>query len=392
MRWPQVALPLVLVACGPGLTPADALLDATVFDGGTSDPTAAGHGDGIDVAGDVDVDAIAPRFGTNAGGTTVLLTGGPFTGDVEVRIGGELAELVANDGDTLEIRTPATTTEGWVDLELATDDGQTRVSRAFQFWPDGLGKTGAFAALEKYRFLNNINAGETAPESYARASLEFVVPTDKAWWERFVAADGDRPGGCAANHWDLDNDRYDPNASLITWSSAGGPLDLEPVPDYPGVYTTGTVALTDAPNGTAFSLESIDGDDDWPRFEMNGFVQGMGAFNITSPNFSSGNVPKLNRSFTLNWGGSGGTYTVLDIMHLSPEGDLRQWLTCVVADTGSYTIPSNAWPEWRQDDLDFLQISVGRVIETRKPLPFNDSDAVVESVYWNVGFAEMRAN
>jgi hypothetical protein len=102
------------------------------------------------------VDSVTPSYGTNGGGTAVIIRGGPFNTTAQVSFGG-VAATVTNNVSTNELRvfTPVSADNGFVDVVVSTNNGTGTLGEGFQYFLDGTGMTGSLGVFYWQHFLGD---------------------------------------------------------------------------------------------------------------------------------------------------------------------------------------------------------------------------------------------
>ena len=109
-------------------------------------------------------------------------------------------------------------------------------------------------------------------------------------------------------------------------------------------------------------------------------------FSSASPAIGGGAPPTVSQSsLQFRWSGGSGRKILLQLAVVdSSSGATRDSLYCVVSDDGEFTVPSGDWSAtWPRGQL--LYMYVGNVVESPGTLPYNNSEARIAGVYWNIG-------
>ena len=96
-----------------------------IYDTGDTDTTAPLE--------DFVVTDIDPNFGSPAGGTSVVISGNGFEGDVAVSFGNMDVDITVIDDETILLETPSSPSEGQVDVTVESDLGTTTIENGFTY-------------------------------------------------------------------------------------------------------------------------------------------------------------------------------------------------------------------------------------------------------------------
>lgn len=398
IRLPLAGLPLLLAGCGFGLT-----LDTGLGDGpggpggpgdsgGPDDTDTNGGGDtdddthtGNDTDTDTDdpgdeavaVESVTPDYGTTAGGIEVTIRGGPFDSATRVSFGGTLGTVVSTSNNQVTVRTPATSTEGEVDVVVTTQGGSGTLTSGFMYFEDGTGKAGVLGSLAWYDQVGTYWDG--TPQDFGSAWFLFTAPTDVKYWELYASS----LDTCASEYiWNGDLYYYDTGLSRVNLQLATG-ATLEFTWD----ATEVAFVVDDLPNnrytqGQSYDLPSI-APTDMPSFSVSDIVQAPSSFSVSSPNLAGSTPPTLSKSLSLSWSGSGGDAMVALLMLHDASGAIAETVTCAMRDDGSFSVPGSTWTRWASNRQ--LDVLVGRVKAGTGTVPFNNADSEFAGVYWVYG-------
>ena len=82
---------------------------------------------------DFRVTDIDPNFGSPSGGTSVVISGNGFEGDVAVSFGNMDVDITVIDEQTILLETPSSPSEGQVDVTVESDLGTTTIDNGFTY-------------------------------------------------------------------------------------------------------------------------------------------------------------------------------------------------------------------------------------------------------------------
>ncbi len=362
---------LLLSACG-------------LFDGGSIDQSCEDTPEGCEQTGDggvgdgggttpltIAVDAVEPTYGLMDGGESVSITGGPFAADATIAFGTKQATLRTWQEGELLVLAPSSSSEGWVDVTVTTGDGLGKRTSAYRYFRDGEGKTTALGQFEYLRSVGSLaSIGDTAS-----ARVGFISPKAGAtWYNRY----SDGWDSCRRN-WDPDLgwEPLDPQADSLDLAEYGGTASLNLVWDaaeshFSGTDGSGQVPTTSLPQGGTWDLLSVDSQD-WPAFEIEGFLRMPSTFDLSSPNLETGTSIAQN-ALSFVWRADTSSSGVLIELTLADPltGEEIERVSCQATDDGAFTVPSTAFQSWEADKT--LYIKIGRTIETVTTLALNGGD------------------
>lgn len=344
---------------------------------------------GTDTSGKdpIDIYDVDPMHGTTAGGTEVVIDGGPFDPSAEVYIGGERATVLDARTSALTILTPSGV-EGLAELSVTTDTGFAVEPDAFRYWADGQGLFGSYGTLENFEYRGSYwcldpacNAVGT-PDPEGSAFVLFMVPSDLEISQVY----GRQRNICASDYEpNLSASVYDPGLSTMTLKRGSSVLmNLSPSTDgIAGSYETTNNVHNDFIHSTSYSLEST-GTMDWPALDIDSSANTPGSFEITRPVVSTDLIPTVSRTnFGVTWNGSSADYVVIRITLVDSSGNALERVSCVVDDTGSFTVPSGVWNRWSSGLQGTLL--VGRFRQSNAIIEHNRSRSGMVGVQWLLG-------
>ncbi len=366
-----------------------------LFDAGTIEETCNdlpqgcnGGGDGgsgdtgtpIDLA----VDSVDPEYGPTAGGTSVTITGGPFTSDATVSFGGVDATVRSWTDSTLQVDTPAIGNGDWVDVTVQTGEGEGSLSHAYRYFEDGGGKT---SLLGYFSYTESVGALAGAG-NLAHASLQFIQPEAGAtWWTTVTSA----INTCELN-WDGSPTwlAVDPGAdSLRITRSDGDTIDLawdSAEKSFNGTDGDGDVPADILLPDTIWSVASFDSDE-LPSFGLSGLATMPGAFTLTSPDLDGYSTPVVKeKALDFYWTASGADAVIIDMRLVDGgTGAEVERVTCAVDDDGSFHVPANTFTQWAANLV--LYVKVGPGVESHGVVELDGSESRVLATYLLSGAA-----
>lgn len=339
-----------------------------------------GGGDGgtDDTDGDAPTMTVAPNYGLADGGQEITLAGGPFEGDVAVWFGGVEAEIVSVAEDAVVVRTPSWGNSAMVDVELHADNGDAYADDAFTFWENGGGKYGALGVIEWFDTVGYY--GADTPD-WGDAWVAFTVPTGTSVSRLLFGKD---PDTCERDYEFVGQiESYVPGSDALTLNGAGGSsLSLGWAGDEGRFETALTEGQYVADTWTVAAIEQPG----WATFEMT-LAETPPPFAVTSPDLAAVTPAPTGSEIALAWDGDPGDYVLAALYRY--EGDVPvDRVTCVLADDGAFTVPSDVWTSWTAGQA--VTIAIGRAIERGETVPYNQSASGVVGIAWTVGVVQAQ--
>lgn len=319
--------------------------------------------------GELEVTGVWPPFGSDAGGSTVRIVGGPFEGFATVTIDGEEATVLSSTPEELVISTPPGV-EGVAEL-IVTSDGAAS-THSFRYWADASGMVGLKGAIEFVDVVGNYWAD--GGYDRARAEISLIEPVEFESWEAFS-----RSYNSCTSDWTLPRDVPVDGMDDVVLVSSDIRVDLEEDGD-------GFVGDQGVAPGEMYGLETAG---EWDGVVLDDLVEVPPGLRVSAPVLDGDAPKKVDRQFELTWDRNAPADYVAIVMersHLEPNGSLtiEQKVSCAVPDSGSFTVPGTMWNEWRSDDV--ITVSIGRVYEGNGVvLPHNNAESGVVGIYWVSG-------
>ena len=330
----------------------------------------------------LDITSVEPGHGTDAGGQTVEIFGGPFDASAQVFFGDQRATVASAGAGVLRVTSPPGTV-GYVPVRVTTDTHTGQEAEAFLYWPDGQGRVGVLGSFSHFRYIGTYwDVGTPPPE--AAASLYFVEPTSFEYWKFYAPAIGQ----CRSEYRTTEEILvYTPGVSRLTLRrGTSAAINLFPSADYDFIYESSGNIASQFANSATYSVVS-DGGADWPEFTLDGALSTPATFTISSPALGGSEIARVSRgsSIRVTWTGSGGDYVILRLIRFNSFGSVAEEVSCVVSDTGAFNVPASAFTGWEAGaQLTFV---VGRVISGTGTLPYNRSRSGVVGAQWIIGAA-----
>ncbi|MFT5683118.1 MAG: hypothetical protein ACI8RZ_004045 [Myxococcota bacterium] len=383
-------LMLVLGGCSIGLyteTPLGA------SDSAATDTAPAEEADAdtdTDADTDVDIDTglaaldvirVSPPYGTTAGGSQVVIEGGPFDSSAVVYFGDEAAGISSINGGSITAITPPADEESTKSVTVITDTHGGKLKDAFDYFEDGTGLAGAVGSIFWYDYVGNYWGGTSAGEGFAEMS--FIVPTDFHYWQFFVPTiDTCQPyGGTYAYSGELLV--YELGVSSLTVTpSSGNPTTL--------AWDKNSLFFTADPIAgnqyTKNALYDLTAPTDGPLAGMavQDFFRAGGDVTVSQPAIQGSNAPDIYRNQSFRWTAGNADWIMIYMLVLdASQTNVDQGIICVVSDDGAFDVSStefSAWPTGRQVNILFTP-----ALELRTTLPHNNSESRIAGMYQMVG-------
>jgi len=379
-------LALNLAGCGMGLVMYDppSVYGDDDDDDDDDDDTQIDTDTGLQIdtslqAGNISIDSVEPSFGSNVGGDTVVITGGPFDESASVYLGSDKADIDMVLVDEITITTPSSTETGTVDVTVVTSDDSGVMSNGFSFLSDGTGLTGLLGEFSWYRYAG----GYWSPDvDYGEAWLTFLDPTTIEPWEIY----GTALDTCSTSTPSIDANVLDFGGTEVVLSSSSGSDVTLPWIAANGMYINASnLTSSEYSTDTSYDLSSVTGAESL-NLATPGFLQTPSVFNLVQP-VIDGNTPNNIKKDNINlqWDGTAGDAMVFIMYTEDSNNNIQDFITCVAEDDGSFLVDSSYWStgDWGATLTFFIQ--AGRMVVQSATLPYNGSETKMAGVYWNIG-------
>lgn len=374
---------LTVFPVGPGTdgvrsTPVGSTSDTGTTDPGTDAPT--GPTDALQIR----LLTVDPPFGSTAGGQEIRLTG-IFDVDTEVDIGGNPATVVDRSDSVLTVSTPASASTGPVGVSIrsAAPDRQASLEGAFTYHADASGEAGIIGMVGVYDVVGDYWVGDGS--DFAFGAVAFVDGASDWTYEQGYA---DSLGGCRystlVTTWPADPTLHDLGVSEVGFTGTSTVFELDDGPVTGGWYSA-EPSTGDLEAGQAYDLDPIVESAAWPEFRVRDAVEIPPGFSLIAPYLDTATLDYFPRQVSFQWNGTGGDFVLIQIRRelLVPAPVKQDQVTCMVPDTGSFTLPANVWPTWSSNDTLYFQ--VGRALVDGQALPHNNAENRVAGIYWVFG-------
>ena len=356
-------------------------------DGGSGSGSGGSGGDGSDGTGDdggsieFDLNDVDPNHGTNAGGTVVSISGGPFDPYAEVFFGGEPATIQYLAQDRIEVIAPATAAEGPVDIVVESDMGAGQMAGGFTYWADATGQYGALGFVSFTKQVGSYWSSTPGPGE-GQALVYFTEPIETAWFEFYAPSlDTCRKEGTYAPSVTITT--IDPGVSTITLRPDFRPIvSLEWDPSTTAYSNDGLTDTTYEPS-SSWALITPAGST-LPEIELSDFAQTPSAPVLTSPSITGTSAPSIDRFHFLNWSPSGADWMLITLTKMDSSGsNVDEIVHCVAEDDGSFTVDGSQFASWSSGRIVYINFNA--VIEASGILPWNQAGSQVVGMYGVLG-------
>jgi hypothetical protein len=331
--------------------------------------------------GPIDIDSVEPDYGTNGGGSTIEIRGGPFDQSVEVKFGNSAGTVLQVNQALLRVKTPVTSQEGLVDVSVTTEHGEGKSNDAFTFWPDATGMAGAYGEL---RWIHWMGAyWTTPPADEGMAWWALIQPTDEHFYHWAFSPSDDT---CSSGYFYTNSiSNYNLGVSTTSFQVNNRTLNLTDTNN--NQIWEKTLTAGDFVPGGAYHLNEISGTG-FPTFGVQNITEAPGSFVVTKPYMDGSTPPTVGSSFAITWSGAQADRMVIIMERVDATYTSQEVVTCVARNDGSFNVPSSAWNGWQAGGIVF--IFVGALNEGGGTIPFNNAESRVSSTYFMAGAARTQ--
>lgn len=350
--------------------------------------------------------SISPTYGLTDGGTELVISGGPFTGDASVTIGGYPATLLSNTGAQIRVSTPQVSIDSSSEVRVDMDSGFGLSPENFNYFTDGTGQAGAIGLIEMSEYLGGYwqdASGNPITDGGKEGSffLSFNYPADFHWWE-FYAEEMD---SCDMGSVDADGNGTPDSTNYYSYSGEVVLMDIEsPTITLAGqsvhtlsrgttntedinyfFYQTAGLSESDIIDNSFFTLDVPDGTIKGMNIPQ--FARASKQTVPSSPVMTGTNPEYVSQTQTFIWTPSGGDWVHIQMFHRNASGNIDSNIHCIAEDDGVFTI-SNFHQNWVSGEAMMIQFS--RVYEADETLTHNNSNSGVIGVYTVIGAGFMN--
>ena len=332
---------------------------------------------------------IDPNFGSPSGGTSVVISGNGFEGDVVVRFGNMDVDITVIDEQTILLSTPSSPSEGQVNVTVESDIGSTTIDDGFTYTNDApedtdtqdtedtqdtqdsgttqsTGLTGGLVEMWRKVYACPTCFTPAFPQQTIEASVSIHPPVQGSWISWLPPLNS-----CVSvlNYPDLGN-----SIDLGSVSLTGNGTSINLMFDSTsGAYTNMNVPTTSFQYNTVYgvqsnvvSFQSVLQTPSTPDLvEPSGMLDAQGFIQPFSKN-----------NFAIFWGPSGTTDTILFLLEVYGQNGSYDTVTCLTTDSGGLGLDPTLLSGFAAQDL--LIVSLYRMQLTGAIHP--DNGSTVEAV------------
>lgn len=328
----------------------------------------------------IDIESIEPNYGTNGGGSTVEIRGGPFDQSVNVMFGNASGDILQVNPNLLRVQTPVTSQEGLVDVTVTTENGAGNLDDGFTYWPDATGLSGAIGELRWVHWLGSY-WNPSPPDDTGLLWWALIQPIDEHFYHWAFSPTDD---SCSSDYFYTNSlSNYNLGVSTTSFNVNGKDLTLSDTNS--NQIWEKTLTASEYVQGASYDLNEISGTG-FPTFGIENITQTPGNFTVTNPYLDGSTPPTIGRSFSITWQNATADRMVIILDRMDANQNSLETVTCVARNDGSFNVPSSAWSGWQAGGIVF--IFVGALNEGGGgTIPFNNAESRVSSTYFLAGGA-----
>ena len=336
---------------------------------------------------------IDPNFGSPSGGTSVVISGNGFEGDVFVRFGNMDVDITVIDEQTILLETPSSPSEGQVDVTVESDMGSSTIDNGFTYTNDAPEDTDTQDTDTQDTDDQDSDSGSSQSTGLTGGLIEM--------WRKVYACPTCFTPAFPQQTIEASVSVHEPaQGSWLSWFPPLNSCDV--ILTYPNLGTSndlGAVSLT-GPNGASINLtfDSTNGtytnmNVPTTSFQYNtvyGMQSNVVSFQSVLQTPSTPEVvepsgmldaqgfiqPFSKSNFAIFWGPSGTTDTILFLLEVYGQGGSYNTVTCLTTDSGGLGLDPALLSGFVAEDL--LVISLYRMQLTGAIHP--DNGSTVEAV------------
>ena len=340
---------------------------------------------------DFAVTDIDPNFGSPSGGTSVVISGNGFEGDVFVRFGNMDVDITVIDEQTILLETPSSPSEGQVDVTVESDLGSSTIDNGFTYTNNAPEDTDT----------QDTDTQDTDDQDSGTSQSTGLTGGLIEMWRKVYACPTCFTPAFPQQTIEAAVSIHEPaQGSWLSWFPPLNSCDV--ILNYPNLGTSddlGAVSLT-GPNGTSINLtfDSTNGtytnmNVPTTSFQYNaiyGMQSNVVSFQSVLQTPSTPEVvepsgmldaqgfiqPFSKSNFAIFWGPSGTTDTILFLLEVYGQGGSYNTVTCLTTDSGGLGLDPALLSSFADQDL--LILSLYRMQLTGAIHP--DNGSTVEAV------------
>ncbi len=330
---------------------------------------------------ELDITSVSPPYGSTAGGSQVVIQGGPFDSSAVVYFGGEVAGISSISGGSITAITPAVAEEGTRSVSVITDTHGGKLKDSFDYYQDGTGLAGAIGSIFWYDYVGNYWGGSSQTDGFAELTL--IVPTDFHYWQFFVPTmDTCQPyGGTYSYSGDLYV--YELGVSSLTITPSSGAATTLAWDEASLFFTADPIASNQYTKNAWYDLSAPTGGP-LAGMGVEDVLRAGGNVTVTQPAIQGNNPPDIYRNQSVRWTAGDADWIIIYMLMLdATQTSIEQGIICVVSDDGVFDVNSSEFTSWttgRQVNILFTPVR-----ETTTILPHNNAESRVAGMYQMVG-------
>jgi hypothetical protein len=398
----MIYLTIFLTSCNYGLRPLEPITDLEELEIGTPDDEEADTDTDTDTDSDTDTDTdtdtdedyiptlisgISPVYGPSSGGTQLSITGGPFTGDASVTVGGYPATLLSNTGSSIRVSTPQSNVSAESEVRVDQAGGFGISPQPFYYFSDGTGLAGTIGEVG---LVETVGGYWQDPAGIVDGfvSIAFSEPIDFNWWELTTSS----MDSCAnAASYSFNGTLYvsDMGADSISLQGSSsltlprGSSNSNDISYY--FYQTEGLTSTQIVENSFFDLNPMTGI--LEGLSVSQFARASKKIVPSSPSISSSSPPSISATQTFLWSPSGASWVSIRMYQMDANGTLTSDVNCNATDDGQFTV-TNLHSLWLPGDVVYIQFS--RIFESNTVMSHNNSESRVVGQHVIVGAGYMN--
>lgn len=324
--------------------------------------------------------SLAPKMASNGGGDEVEIETTKLGADIEVLLGGRVAQILEVTGNRIRITVPKQETEAWVDVEVKSGGRSAVLEDSFYLWPDGTGLMGAIGVFE-YWYEYDILSFED--QERVSSQINFVEPTSfrtREYWAPSLDQ-------CVRD--------YSPDVGDVTLINTeatevvlkSGVREVTILQSGASSFFEAELSKDDFIRNARYDLNAMAGASIWPSVDVQGFAETpAGDFTVYKPNFGA-TLPNISRTVELSWDASNPGDVILVYIGRYEGSTLKEVVTCSLRDDGDHIISSSLFSGW--STLSQAYVAMGRATTSTAILPHNGSQSDILGIHWASGLVWM---
>ena len=335
---------------------------------------------------------IDPNFGSPSGGTSVIISGNGFEGDVLVSFGNMDVDITVINEQTILLDTPSSPSEGQVNVTVESDLGSTTVENGFTYTNDapedtntqdtentqdtdtqdsgstqGTGLTGGLVEMWRKVYACPTCFTPAFPQQTIEASVSIHQPAQGSWLSWFPPLNS---CDIILNYPNLGTSNDLGSVSLTGASGTSINLTFDAMN---GAYTNMNIPTTSFEYNTVYGMQST-------AVSFQSVLQTPSTPEVVEPSGmldAQGFIQPFSKSnFAIFWGPSGTTDTILFLLEVYGQGGSYDTVTCLTTDSGGLGLDPALLSSFAAQDL--LILSLYRMQLTGAIHP--DNGSTVEAV------------